>query len=43
MVDEPSLLEQGISDGMLTLRASGRERIKQGITTLEAVAAATTE
>ena len=43
MVDEEAVREQAMAEGMLTLRASGRERIKQGITTFEAVAAATTE
>lgn len=42
-VDEEAIREQAIEDGMMALRASGRERIKQGITTFEAVAAATTE
>ena len=43
VVDEEAIREQAIAEGMMTLRASGRERIKQGITTFEAVAAATTD
>jgi len=42
-IDEEAIREQAIKDGMLTLRAAGRERIKQGLTTLEEVAHATTE
>lgn len=40
-IDEESIREQAIKDGMLTLRASGRERIKAGLTTIEEIAAVT--
>lgn len=42
-INEDALRELAISEGMLTLRASGRERIKEGITTLEEVIATTME
>lgn len=42
-VDEEAIRTQAIKDGMLTLRASGRERIKEGLTTIEEVAAVTVE
>ncbi|RMD67269.1 type II/IV secretion system protein, partial [Candidatus Parcubacteria bacterium] len=42
-VDEELIRQEGISNGMMTLRASGRERIKEGTTTLEEVASATSE
>jgi type IV pilus assembly protein PilB len=42
-VDEESLRGQAIKDGMWTLRRAGIERIKLGQTTLEEIAAATTE
>lgn len=42
-IDEEAIREQAIRDGMHTLRAAGRERIKQGVSTLEEVAHATTE
>jgi type IV pilus assembly protein PilB len=42
-VDEESLRVQAIKDGMWTLRRAGIERIKLGQTTLEEIAAATTE
>jgi len=42
-IDEERLREQAIKDGMLTLRASGRERIKEGITTLKEVATVTVD
>jgi len=42
-INEDAIREQAIKEGMLTLRAYGRERIKQGLTTLEEVAAATME
>lgn len=42
-IDEEAIREQAIKDGMMTLRAAGRERIKQGLTTLEEIAHATTE
>jgi type IV pilus assembly protein PilB len=40
-IDEEEIKEQAIKNGMLTLRASGRERVKEGITTLEEVIAIT--
>ena len=40
-IDEDALRQQATSDGMLSLRASGRERIKEGVTTLEEIAFAT--
>ncbi len=42
-IDEEGLRNLAVSQGMLTLRASGRERIKQGVTTIEEVVATTTE
>lgn len=42
-IDEDGLRDLAIQNGMLTLRASGRERIKEGITTVEEVVAATVE
>ncbi len=42
-IDEDGLRAQAVSDGMLTLRASGRERIKKGLTTVEAIAFATAD
>jgi type IV pilus assembly protein PilB len=42
-VDEEAIHDEGIKNGMLTLRASGRERIKEGITTCEEIMFATTE
>lgn len=42
-VDEESIRTQAIKDGMWTLRRSGIERIKEGRTTLEEIASATTE
>lgn len=42
-IDEASIKEQAIKDGMLTLRASGRERIKEGVTSIEEVIAITIE
>lgn len=42
-IDEDSLRELAIKEGMLTLRAAARERAKQGITSLEEVALTTTE
>lgn len=40
-IDEELLKQQALKNGMLTLRASGRERIKAGVTTLEEVIATT--
>lgn len=42
-IDEAAIKELAISQGMLTLRGSGRERIKEGITTIEEVIASTIE
>jgi type IV pilus assembly protein PilB len=42
-VDEDSIRQQAMRDGMWTLRRSGIERIKQGETTLEEIATATTD
>lgn len=42
-IDEESLRNQAVKDGMWTLRRSGIERILEGITTLEEIASATTE
>ena len=42
-VDEDAIREQAIRDGMLTLRAAGRVRIKQGMTSFDEVMAITTE
>ncbi|HKJ31919.1 MAG TPA: ATPase, T2SS/T4P/T4SS family [Balneolales bacterium] len=42
-VDEEMIREQAIKDGMLSLRASGRERIKEGITSIDEVMAVTVD
>jgi len=42
-IDEDMIRQEAIRSGMLTLRASGRERIKTGTTTIEEVVAATVE
>ncbi len=42
-IDEDLIREQAIKNGMLTLRASGRERIMSGITTIDEVLAITLE
>lgn len=42
-IDEDALRKHAMSKGMLTLRASGRKRIKNGITTIEEVMAITLE
>ncbi len=42
-IDENKIRQQAIKNGMLSLRASGRERIKSGITTLDEVVATTLE
>ncbi|MDZ7360140.1 MAG: type II/IV secretion system protein [candidate division KSB1 bacterium] len=42
-IDEDLIRQEAIRNGMLTLRASGRERIKAGTTTIEEVVAATVE
>lgn len=40
-IDEGAIKEMAMSQGMLTLRGSGRERIKEGITTIEEIIAST--
>jgi type IV pilus assembly protein PilB len=40
-IDEEEIKEQAIKQGMMTLRASGRERIKEGSTSIEEVIAIT--
>jgi type IV pilus assembly protein PilB len=40
-IDEERIKDQGIKQGMMTLRASGRERIKEGSTSIEEVIAIT--
>lgn len=42
-VDEDMIRQEAQGNNMLTLRASGRERIKEGFTTIEEIASATTE
>lgn len=42
-IDENSIKDLAIKQGMLTLRGSGRERIKEGITTIEEIIASTIE
>ncbi|MCX6640050.1 MAG: ATPase, T2SS/T4P/T4SS family [bacterium] len=42
-VNEDALRTEAVKNGMLSLRASGRERIKAGITTCEEIAFATAE
>jgi type IV pilus assembly protein PilB len=42
-IDEESLKVQMEKEGMMTLRGAGRERIKEGISTMEEVAHATTD
>ncbi len=42
-VDENAIREQASKDGMWTLRRSGMERMKEGVTALEEVVATTTE
>ena len=42
-IDEGAIKDLAISQGMLTLRASGRERVKEGISTIQEVIAATIE
>ncbi|RCK75143.1 MAG: Type II secretory pathway, ATPase PulE/Tfp pilus assembly pathway, ATPase PilB [Ignavibacteriae bacterium] len=42
-VDEAAIREQAVKDGMWTLRRSGIERILEGSTTLDEIAAATTD
>lgn len=42
-IDEDRIRQQAIKNGMLTLRASGRERIKAGVTTFDEIIASTLE
>jgi type IV pilus assembly protein PilB len=42
-VNENAIREQAIKDGMWTLRRSGMERMREGVTTLEEIVATTTE
>ena len=42
-IDEGAIKDLAISEGMLTLRGSGRERIKEGVTTIEEIIAITIE
>lgn len=42
-IDEVAIKEHAMSQGMLSLRGSGRERIKNGFTTIEEIAAITIE
>lgn len=42
-IDEAKIKTQAVKDGMLTLRASGRERIKSGVTTVDEIIAITIE
>lgn len=42
-IDEAKIKTHAIAQGMLSLRASGRERIKNGVTSIEEVAAITIE
>ena len=42
-IDEELIKETAVKSGMLTLRASGRERIKNGDTTVEEIMAITVD
>ncbi len=42
-IDENAIKDLAVSQGMLTLRGSGRERIKEGVTSIEEVIAITIE
>ncbi len=42
-IDEDQVRQEAIANGMTTLRASGRERVKAGTTTIDEVVAATVE
>ena len=42
-VNENAIREQAIKDGMWTLRRSGMERMREGVTTLEEIVATTTD
>jgi type IV pilus assembly protein PilB len=42
-IDEAAIKEHAIKQGMLSLRASGRERIKNGVTSIDEIMAITIE
>lgn len=42
-INEEAIRDAAVKNGMLTLRMSGRERIKEGVTTIEEIAAITVE
>ncbi len=42
-IDEDQIRDQAVKNGMLTMRASGRERVKAGVTTVEEVMSITLE
>jgi len=42
-INENAIMEQGVKDGMLTLRFSGINRIKEGITSVDEIAAITVD
>ena len=42
-INEEAIRDAAMKNGMLTLRMSGRERIKEGVTTIEEIAAITVE
>jgi type IV pilus assembly protein PilB len=42
-IDEEKIKELAIAEGMLTLRVSGRERIKEGVTSIEEIMAITVD
>lgn len=42
-IDEGSIKDLAMEEGMLTLRGSGRERVKEGVTTIDEVIAVTIE
>jgi len=42
-IDEEVIRQEALRNGMMTLRASGRDRVKRGTTTIEEVVAATVE
>ncbi|MBU4444381.1 Flp pilus assembly complex ATPase component TadA [bacterium] len=42
-INEEAIRDAAVKNGMLTLRVSGRERIKEGVTTIEEIAAITVE
>ncbi len=42
-INDEAIREQGIKDGMTTLRAAARQRVMDGITTIEEIAQATAE